>query len=220
MHRRIEPQTERTFVTSTSRLFSVSEALNESTTLAPCDVIRGRTHLYWHLKHTISKKGPFVPVFRQANQKRWMLQNVGPLMCYSNRDTLQSLRLVVNDVNDVHEDRERGSVCRISCSENIHDNFRGGCRSDSRCSRRDVETSPSSEEFCWSQKCERWQLRVYSAHSGSPTDGRRRQAAAFVSHSFLLWKTFPCSMNSADGVRLREVLAEAVRRSRGSRKLT
>lgn len=35
--------------------------------------------------------------------------------------------------------------------------------------------------------------------------------------TFLLWKTFPCSMNSAEGARLREFLAEAVRRSRGFR---
>lgn len=36
--------------------------------------------------------------------------------------------------------------------------------------------------------------------------------------TFLLWKTFPGSMNRAEGARLREVLAEAVRRSRGFRK--
>ena len=36
--------------------------------------------------------------------------------------------------------------------------------------------------------------------------------------TFRLWKTFPCSMKKAEGARLREVLAEAVRRSRGFRK--
>lgn len=37
--------------------------------------------------------------------------------------------------------------------------------------------------------------------------------------TFFLWKTFPCWMSSADGARLRLVLAEAVRRRRGFRKL-
>jgi len=60
-------------------------------------------------------------------------------------------------------------------------------------------------------------IESYVAHM-KPYEREGQTEPLNQSLTFLLWNTFPCSMNSDEGARLREILAEAVRRSRGFRK--